>query len=805
MHRVSKALLLIICSVLCILPFIWLHPSELELGGDSNRLFLYNPGAYLRAESLFSVEPDGIGHVRPDQALIPFLLLLQLIYTVSHSPYLLMSLLNSIKMVGSFYFVYLVIVELLKPHGTKRDAFISDIAGMVAGLWYAFSPSVGSNMHVALLTHNQVFLNPLMFYLLLRFFVTQRDFYLWILLGVTFLFSPNFSLIAPPPPFAFYPLSLAFIGLYTVLVARTAIPWKKLGIGLCLFLGLHAFHILPIISYVFDPSSYFHTRVFDSAVGQNDALNYFNAVLGLGKVSKNIFYSYADPAIRWTTIVAPLMIVAGFLVGKKIKKDLLLISVFYLVTLFLISANITTVGLNFYRRLFDIPGFGMFRVFYGQWQWVYAFFYSLLLGYMIRVVFSKLRMRYIVLCSCVLLFVITYSSWEFVSGSIFRTPHRGSNNVTSVIRLNPDYERTLAFIRTIPNDGKFINFPFTDYIYQVVPGMNNGAYIGVSPTAYLLGRRDFSGYPGLYPFPDQFLQLIKEKNYSAIQQLFGILNIRYIFYDTDPKAYTQSFPEFPYSLIRALVPDAKSLEELVGNLASKKVFEAGVYRIYEIDTQKYLPHFYVPLTVHTYIPVEKNESEKASISLSAGESHTDPRLAYITSQVCMNALRSIKSCAETVSFGDQIPAISYKRINPVKYRVHIAGSVSPYILIFSDAYNRDWNAYVLPASGPPDTVVEKYFHGDISESAHKNIFYDANTFETMHVKSLPQTQHFMANGYANAWYIGPEDGLGKDYDLIIEMKQQRYFYYGLGISVISVGIFLIIGLMIFVKSLLTHR
>jgi len=79
--------------------------------------------------------------------------------------------------------------------------------------------------------------------------------------------------------------------------------------------------------------------------------------------------------------------------------------------------------------------------------------------------------------------------------------------------------------------------------------------------------------------------------------------------------------------------------------------------------------------------------------------------------------------------------------------------------------------------------VASYFDGEIEEGVHKNIFLDRNTFETLGKKSLSEDKHLLVNGYANSWYITPEDVNGReDYELIIEFWPQRLFYIELGIS-----------------------
>ncbi len=800
----TKLLVLLTCIILSILPFYWLSPGELEMGGDSNRLFLYDPDSYLRASSLYSVEPDGYGQVRPDQVLLPFLFILKLINFYIRSPYILMSLLNSLKLVGSFFFIYLTIREILKNRREKSSDTLIDMAGIVAGLFYTFAPSVGGNMHAALLTHNQVFLNPLVFYLMLRFLLSNKDIYILILLLVTLIFSPNFSLKAPPPPFAFYPLSIMFLIFYIKFFLKKSLPLKKIFFGMILFLGLHAFHTIPVLVYSFDTGSYFNTRLLDATAQQNESLNYFNAVLGLGKVSKNIFYTYSLPELRWMTFAVPFIIILGLLLCKKIHKDLVLIASFFFLTLFLTSANITNIGVELYRKLFYIPGFGMFRVFYGQWQWVYSFFYSILFGYLLCIVFSKLRIKNVIILSVVLVTLFVFSSWTFISGNILKTIHWGSNNMTSIIKMNPDYEQTLGFLKTLPDDGKIINFPFTDYGYQLVAGINSGAYIGVSPTAYLTGKRDFSGYQNISPFAGTFLELIKNKKYHDIQRLLSLLNIKYIFYSSDPKAYKEFFPEFPYSLFLQAIPDSQLLSDFVQVIGNKKIFNRGFYSIYKVDIASYLPHFYIPTSIYSYNNQDNAKGENASFFLDKQE--IDPRVAFVERNTCRKVFTEKECIQNALLDAGDMPVITYKRINPVKYKVEVSGARKPFTLVFSDKFHNDWKLYMSNKKVESLPVGESYFNNSINESNHDDIFLNNKTFETISMKSLSEDRHFTVNGYANAWYIKPTDVSEENhYEIIIEMTQQRIFYYSLGISMLSVCVFFGYGLTLIKKKFSSVR
>jgi len=107
--------------------------------------------------------------------------------------------------------------------------------------------------------------------------------------------------------------------------------------------------------------------------------------------------------------------------------------------------------------------------------------------------------------------------------------------------------------------------------------------------------------------------------------------------------------------------------------------------------------------------------------------------------------------------GQQPPKITFQKIDPTKYEVHIENATGPFFLVFSNTYDRDWVAYF----GAPDWI---------------------QTFSTKHV---PNEYHFIANGYANAWYINPNeiDGDGDgDFTITLYFRPQNLFYIGAIIS-----------------------
>jgi len=158
---------------------------------------------------------------------------------------------------------------------------------------------------------------------------------------------------------------------------------------------------------------------------------------------------------------------------------------------------------------------------------------------------------------------------------------------------------------------------------------------------------------------------------------------------------------------------------------------------------------------------------------------------------------------------EELPKIKFTEINPTKYRIRVEGAKDPYTLVFNENFYEGWKLYNLNKTdeemrmtlmGVVGEIGEKitglflknkeheketasYFNGDIKEGTHQMIFLEPASFETWGQTPIAEGKHDLINGYANSWYIGPEDVGGKEnYELIVEFWPQRLFYIGLFIS-----------------------
>lgn len=776
--RIGNIVVFFIVFFLFTLPFFWFKSAELDIGGDSSRLYLYDATHYLQNSGLFTMDPEGTGKINPNQFLLPYLFFQSALNALLRSPYLIISTEKSIKLVLSFYFIYLIVRQVLEVESSKRNTIAMRFASIIAGLVYTFSSAVVDNMPYALLTHNQVFIYPMLFYLLLRYIITARFYYLLTTLSLTVLFSYCFSLAATPPPFAFFPFALLFLFLYAKIELKKTILWVHLFLGFVAFLLINSFHLVPSVLNILAPGSYLHARAIESTTASNPGLAYFNALLPMAKVSTTVMQPHVGLMGKIAALVIPFSLFIGlFTTTRKPKKHTLhLLTLFFLITLFLESANITGIGVAVYRFLFSVPGFSMFRNFFGQFQFVYAFFYALLLGFSLGVFFQRMKSKYACIFSIFLLVIIVGKSWDFVCGSIARISHRQSNDVKIAVVMDPQYEDTLSFIRSLPTDGKILTLPLSDYYMQVVYGVNNGAYMGPSSISYLTGKNDFAGYQILEPFAETFMKLSREKNFDALRRLLAILNIRYIFYNSDPNIYEKAFPRYPYEYMRTSLPKTQEeYKEYLAHVVSNILYHKGPYYIFDLGEHSYLPHIATPRYIY------KEGVDMMDPAHSSNIRRVDC-LTIFDPQMCEN---------EYIDLGVS-PSITITKINPAKYYVAVENLSSPTILVLSDAFDFSWQLYQRQEKRFPPPVFIKFI-GTL-------LFHDEDIFETLPLQPILPVHHFMVNGYANGWYITPKTLHGKKFGtFIIETSVQKIFYVSLAVSLISLAVVIVFGVYVLLK------
>lgn len=803
-HKIAIAIVLI----LFIIPFFWMKPGEIDMGGDGGSLYFYDPINFIKHYAVFESLPFGTGIIETQFNFLPFVTLIALLKFFLQSSYLLSVLHNSMKLVIGFIAIYGIMKELLSQSRDK-DALLREksrkieIISILTGIFYIFSPILTDYDRYVnpLPTHDQVFLNPLIFYLMLKFILTEKWKYLVTILGVSLIFSHNFSYSAAPAVFSFYPFALLFLVLYVRIILKRALPIRKVIIGVVFFVFLHFFHLGPEAANLFDSGSSINTQVFSKEAYKQQA-QYFSGVMQFASLAKSILLPPITGSVWMLFIfISPLIIILGFLKNRLRSKTFLLTGVFFLLTLFLMSAKVSYASIKLYEMFFlYIPGFGMFRNFYIQWMFAFTFFYTLMFGQALFLIYASLNSGKVKLISLMLAIYLTGSAWLFINGHQFNPPYVESDNVRRHLVMDPEYEKMLEFIRNVPYDGKLLQFPFNDFNHQVVHGMGDGAYIGTTSIGQLTGVKDFAGYWHTAPYSEAFLQAAKVKDYKTLRKILGLLNIRYVFYNSDPRVYDTTFTGRPFTYVRQFLPSTqKDYKEFIKPLVGEKLFEAGSYHLYLTKEESYIPQMYIPKAsaVYEYNPKYDRHYEGAS-SFISNNKQEDKRVIYIEKNDCNGKPLLQNFCEKNLFYRGVMPKIYFKKISPTKYKVTISDVENSFILVFSDTFHRNWKLFISKNNILEEPIVKIYFNGDIREGKPGNIFIDKKTFETIGLRNIPEAQHFPVNGFANAWYIHPEDiGMQREATFIAEMIDQRLFYFALSISFLGLCGFIFWGVTLF--------
>lgn len=155
-----------IVIALAIMPFFWMKPGELDIGGDGTKMFYYDPLNFIRYTPFYVSLPSGIGTIVPQDYYLPFATLFVIFNTILHSPHLLNVFHISIKLVVGFLSVYGIVKEILflsiKDMREKQGEIWQKVefVAIITGLFYTFAPTIikYNNYVDSVVTHDQVFL-----------------------------------------------------------------------------------------------------------------------------------------------------------------------------------------------------------------------------------------------------------------------------------------------------------------------------------------------------------------------------------------------------------------------------------------------------------------------------------------------------------------------------------------------------------------------------------------------------------------------------------------------------------------------
>lgn len=763
---------------LFLIPFFWFAYGEGDFGGDSSRLYFLDPGAWLKHYGLSEININDFGFHHPNYFLIPFLLLLKVLHlTLFNNVHLVLASFNGFLLATAFLAVYLIIRDLHLDQSHQRR---TSLAAIVGALFFVLAPIMAYNWQKALYSWHQIAVYPLLVWLFLRYIHHKKTESLLYGLLLTVLFAPNFSAYAAPALFSFWPLVLPMLFVYASLQKKTRWLLRGLAIFIPLFLLLHSFHIFPQLAALFSPHNTLYQDAFTAAGQAARGLPYFEGVRPMVKLIYNLT-AFPQYSLYTRTNVSPflidllthygigrlaiflslpLIIIGGVFFSTRAPRPhrILFLScvLLYALALFLMTANLFGPwGPRGYAALFSLPGFAMFRSFYGVFMVPYIFLYALCFGLGLGQILRHSPRPVHSLLPIGLTLLLIYGSLPLLTGQVVNTIMPDTNNIKLSNRFPTDFQNILTAIKRQELDGKILTVPLTNNDYQIIAGARGGAYVGPSPLAILGGHHTFSGLStftisGSAIFNHEFfLERVQAHDYESLHRLFSLMNIGFIFENKDPLVYRDGFTGWPYSQeLWQTFPTTESFHAFINELGYSPLVTAGPYTLYH-NSARFLSHIYLPRQVVYY----RSSNELAEYLLT--ESEYDLRTVFFLTQ---DGPRTT-----TVTSADST-SLEVKKINEMKYLIHLRNLRESTPLVFNQAWHPGWQLRIKNQR----TAIAASYHQRANEYANAwllDIEYLANRF--------------------NESLIHRPDG-GYDLELILEFAPRYVFYGSAAVSLLTV-------------------
>lgn len=430
---------------------------------------------------------------------------------------------------------------------------------------------------------------------------------------------------------------------------------------------------------------------------------------------------------------------------------------------------------NLYNWMFlNIPGFFIFREPYAKFMSITCLGYSVLIGLstlgLLKLMYKKIKRRREITILSLVILVIIISSWP-----IFLM---GIDDFYSQRNLLPK-----KIVTNIPNyyfeSANWINFDKSDCKVFLLPQQyyfnTFWNYSGQDITERIITKPTIYQSPAWGPYfsvniYNNIYEIIHQNSTKNIRKILNLINIKYILQRNDVRYDIYDNIDNPLHIYSVLSSQR--------NIHLGKSF--GNLDLYKIDDEYFLPHIY-PATTSTLINGGINEMFQfvTSDDFIVGNS-----ALFLSNDLDQEQIQFIKEHDNTVLSTDgNAPKITFQKINPTRYKIKVNAS-QPFFLVFSESYHPQWKAYAGDKEIEFDEIIASYENVNVKEARHEMKFTPGD-ISYLFAKPLPDDNHFLVSGYANAWYIDPKE-IDKDGDgsfvVTLYFWPQSLFFLGLFIS-----------------------
>ena len=181
------------------------------------------------------------------------------------------------------------------------------------------------------------------------------------------------------------------------------------------------------------------------------------------------------------------------------------------------------------------------------------------------------------------------------------------------------------------------------------------------------------------------------------------------------------------------------------------------------ENKYYLPHVY---SATTPIAVDGGMDAYFASLQTENINNKDSAAIFLSQQLSQGQWQFIEnyknSSLNYAKTQSSSPVLTFNAVNPTKYEVHVENATGPFFLVFNENFDSQWKAYIRDLNNNPEGG------------------------------SIPEEKHFLANGYANAWYIDPQQLSNGTWQFNVTLYYSPQNYYDAGLLITGITFALII-------------
>lgn len=408
----------------------------------------------------------------------------------------------------------------------------------------------------------------------------------------------------------------------------------------------------------------------------------------------------------------------------------------------------------------NFPIFNIFREVY-HLTFLISFSYSVMLAFTVNYIYNLNKIKIYTFTSILLILGIIIAYNPFIYMEDFDGQIQTYNFDNYDISLMDGYQGSGENYRVL-------------YLPMIQPfKYENNTYNGIDPVISYSKKPTMGNYVNS-EFIKYFALILHNDTYGNIDNLLDLLSIKYIFFRNN---YLSMVPNYlnqgrydVYDEIYDIRPiwTNKNLYDTLINEEEITLINKNK-NILVFENRNYFPSIYSVPTITSV-----NSINDFHLTLKFNKFQKEKQNIIVLSQNQNKTIPQVHSSSR--------PHILSQQLNPTKYKLKIENAKEPFYLIFSETYHSGWQAYINT-----DTVqctpITEYENVNVTECQYESKFFEINYLTRIFSESIPEEKHYVSNGYANAWYIDPQElGTGENFIVTLYFKPQSYFYLGFIIS-----------------------